>query len=401
MRYLRAVSAAAPRPALFTAAYARVLALHTCYGISLATFLLFPKYVVTQLGASPTEVGNAMAIFGVANVLTVPLVGIGVDRFGRRTFILMGLFAMGVSALGFVFIDEMGPTLYLLRALQGSSFAFVWLSSATLVTDSAPPERLGQGLALLGATMHGTNAVVPMLVELASEKVGWNPVFITSAVAAAVAAAIALGVRSSPRDDPASPPSRLLSMLRRGPVQRIVLVSLCAGTVLATLTTFIQPYALERGSVRVGGFFLAFSITVMIVRVVLGAWMDRGNRWVVCTSAMAIYAALLLLAPRISVSTLPLLGCLFGLVHGFFIPTFNAMSLVGAPALERGRILALLSGGFNIGHAFSSFAFGALAATAGYGSTFTAAAWFAIMGTVLLLAFRGAARWSSASGADD
>jgi len=383
---------------LFNRAYLRVLAFHTLYGLSLASFLLFPKYAVSALDASPAEVGRAMALFGVANFLTVPFVGVGVDRLGRRAFLVAGVVLMGLSALAFVWIDHVGAGLYFCRALQGCSFACVWIAAATLVADSVPSQRLAQALALLGATMHGTNALVPVVVERASEAYGWSPVFLAAAGATVLALGLVAGLGSAPlRREGQESPSALFALLRRGALQRAVTVSLCVGATVATLTTFIQPYALERGIVRIGGFFLAFSLTVLFVRVILGSWMDRVDRWRVCAVAMSGYALLLLFAPSVRAATLPLLGVLFGLVHGFFLPSFNAMTLVGTDARERGRVLALLSGGFNVGHALSTFTLGSLAAAVGYGATFTATLPFALAGGALLLAVRGASRWSGAA----
>ena len=116
----------------------------------------------------------------------------------------------------------------------------------------------------------------------------------------------------------------------------------------------IQPHAIARGILRVASFFTAFAVAAVSVRVVLGGFMDRGNRYVICLVSLAGYAVLLLATRDVTGTTLPLLGGLLGIVHGFFMPTFMALTLSGAGDTERGRIVALLSGSFNVGFGFGT-----------------------------------------------
>jgi len=395
LRYHRAVPDP-DRPRLLTSDFVRVLALQGTFGASLACYMLLPKYLVTELGAAATEIGGVMATFSLANIVVVPLVGIGVDRFGRRPLIQIGLVILSLSSVGFLFVDSVFPGLYVLRGLQGISFACVFISASTLVIDTAPPERLSQALALFGATMHLMNAIVPWLAERASESLGWQPVFAASLVMALVG----LGVSSTLRervltgDEAVAAPS-MLSLLGRRSFQISLFVMASAGVASATLTTFIQPHAIARGILRVASFFTAFAVAAVSVRVVLGGFMDRGNRYVICLLSLAGYAVLLLATRDVTGTTLPLLGGLLGIVHGFFMPTFLAMNLSGAGDAERGRIVALISGSFNVGFGFGTLGVGAVAAVHGYGAGFGAAAAVVAVAASVMLARPGAARWSA------
>ncbi|MCH2171503.1 MFS transporter [Myxococcota bacterium] len=386
-----------PRPSLFNAAYVRVLLMQGCFGAAMATFVLLPKYLLTELDASVGEIGGVMAAFSLANVMAIPLVGHGVDRVGRREIVLLGLACMLVSTLGFGWIDGMGPSLYFLRGLQGVSFACVYVSASTLIADYAPATRLSQGLALLGATMHATNAIVPWVVERTSEQTDWQTAFGAAALAVVAAMVIALKIPGGPtrRSDPSTVAS-LGTIARRTAFQRGLFVMLMVGTVVAAMTTFVQPLAIERGVQRVATFFLAFSGTAMAVRVLLGGWMDRTNRFRVCVFATGSYGLLLLATLGVTESTLPVLGSLLGFVHGLFFPSFTAMMLQKVDASERGRIMALLSGSFNVGLGVSTFALGLLAGAAGYAASFGVAAASAAAACLMLLSRPGPTRWSAA-----
>jgi MFS family permease len=368
-----------------TGAFARLLAMQVCYGASMASFLLLPKFLARDLRASPGEIGSAIAAFHLANVLFVPLVGIGVDRVGRGAFLLSGSALMVAASLGFPWVAAVDLPLYALRALQGVSFACVYIAASTLVVDHAPPQRLSEALALFGATLHATNASVPWLVERASERFGWAPVFAGAAAAAALGGLLALplGSRSPGSEGAGRGGPGLAGILRRAEVLRAMAVMVLVGVAVASATTFIQPHALERGIPRVAGFFVAFSTAALGVRVFAGPWMDRADRRGQCACAVAGYAGVLLAIPDLTPARLPLLGAVFGFAHGIFMPSFSAMSLEGSGERERGRLVAAISGAFNVGIGGGTWVLGLVAGAAGYAATFPAAA--ACAGAAILL----------------
>ena len=385
------------RPPLFTPAYGRLLALQACFGASMASFVLLPKYLVAELEADPAQLGLVMAGFSVANVAAVPLVGIGVDHFGRRALTIAGLAGLALAALGFAYLDRVDAWVYALRALQGAAFACTHIANSAMVVDHAPPQRLGQALGLMGATYHAMNSFVPWVVERTSEQWGWAPVFWAAGGFAflAVLLALGLGQRGSPPAEAPAPPG-LLAVLGRRPLQYSCLLMALVGVSVATAMTFIQPYALERGIARVASFFVMFSLVAMVVRVGLGSWMDRSDRHWLCVAATAGYALVLLLSGGVTASTLPWLGALMGVAHGLYYPSFQAMNLQGVSPRERGRVLALLSGSLNLGHGGGTLAIGGLAAAVGYATSFVVAAGGAALACGILLARRGASRWSAA-----
>jgi MFS family permease len=328
---------------------------------------------------------------------------VGVDRVGRRAFLLTGCALMVVAAIGFPLLDAVGAPLYALRALQGVSFACVYIAASTLVVDCAPPQRLSEALALFGATLHVMNASVPWVVERASERFGWDGVFAGAAAAAALGGLLAFSVRSrgAAGEGPGAAGPGLTEVLKRAAMLRAVAVMILVGVAVATLSTYVQPYALERGISRVASFFVAFALAALAARVGLGPWMDRADRRLQCAAAVAVYALVLLASPDLSSARLPVLGAAFGFAHGVFMPSFSAMSLQGAGAGERGKIVAAISGAFNVGLGGGTFALGVVASAAGYPLAFRVAAAAPAAALLLLLLVRGAARWSAGTGRAD
>ena len=109
-------------PPLFTRDFVLVLVTQVTFGVAFASFLLLPKYVVTELHGSPSQVGYVGALAVVAAVLASPGCGKLLDRGGRRPLMVAGCLLSGLAALAFLGVTQIGPYLYAVRALQGISY---------------------------------------------------------------------------------------------------------------------------------------------------------------------------------------------------------------------------------------------------------------------------------------
>jgi DHA1 family tetracycline resistance protein-like MFS transporter len=102
-----------------------------------------------KLGASGFEVGLALAVYSLAQMLVSQRWGRFSDRIGRRPVIVAG--AIGTCA-GFVVLATATslPMLFVGRAILGS-FGIGMQTAQAWVADTTPPEDRGRALALLGA----------------------------------------------------------------------------------------------------------------------------------------------------------------------------------------------------------------------------------------------------------
>src|SRR5512142_1167758 len=89
-----------------------------------------------QIGASAVEIGLLFSVFSLMTVLLRPLIGAGLDRYGRRWFFIAGLAAYGLAMLGFAFSAQV-IGLVVARVLQGIASALLWLAINAIVADLA------------------------------------------------------------------------------------------------------------------------------------------------------------------------------------------------------------------------------------------------------------------------
>jgi len=265
----------------------------------------------------------------------------------------------------------------------GASYVFSFNASATLVTEDAPPEKLGQAIGLFGAANMSMNAVSTVMAERIAAAFGWDAVFGSCAAAGLLAIGLSSLIKESERAK-ASGRSHGLMPALRGPLSSVFVVTALAGATFVAMFTFHQPYALELGAKNVAGFFVGFTAAAMTVRLVFGSFGDRMGRRRVAALALVVYALAAEVVGHMNVEWLWAYGALFGVAHGVFYPTLNAYAIAHAPASARGRVMALYNGAFNLGSAAGALGWGALAHRSGYASVFAPAALVATGSAVIL-----------------
>jgi len=371
----------ATRAPMLGPAFVALLAVNVAFSFALSTFFLLPKYMVQELGASPSDVGAVATGFGLTMVVAVPLIGRLLDGSRDRAVLIGGAAVMAVSALGFVFVTELGPSILVLRALQGIALSMFNNAGSVIVAELAPVGRMAQALGLFAGTGMVMTAVAPALVELIAERAGYTPSFALAAGASLVAVALAFRV---PRPTPKPRPrSSLRTLLGRATSLRMIGVLAGTGLGFGVMFSFSSPFALALGIENVRGFFVAFAVGAVLVRFGLGGSIDRIGPRRVATFALAGYGAsvgaMCLLAP----GRLELLGALFGLFHGLFIPAFTAFVVSEAEAHERGKVMSLFNGAFNLGNCLV-VGLGMIAEIHGFPLVFGATGLLVLLGPPLL-----------------
>ena len=370
------------RPRLFTANFTALLVAQTCFGYAFSSFFLLPTFMSRELGASATEVGWVMSLAAAGIVVFLPVVGMAVDRVGRRGFLIAGGLLMSAASLGFLFVDSVGPLLYGLRLLQALAFSMAFAAGGALAVDEAPPERMGQAMGLFGLTFLAMNGVASAAVEQIAEHFSWGGAFAIAGIAALACSLLALRIRENfvpPTGTQATKPRV------RGPVSiRSMLIMACIGAALLAMFNFVQLYAEELGLVDVSLFFVAYAVVASVVRAGFGHLLDEWGHRRVAIASLALYILVVLATARLDVLGLMLIGGLLGLSHGTFYPAFSAASLVAGGPEARGRVIAFVQAAFNVG-AGASALFGMLADRAGYAAVFYAAAAALTFGWLLLV----------------
>jgi len=192
---------------------------------------LLPIYA-QELGASASDIGGLFAVFSLAMIVVRPLVGMAIDRYGRRSFLLAGLGAYILAMAVFALSDTI-VMLYVARLMQGIGAAITWIAAYTIAAELAVAERRGEAIgAADGASergaVYGAIAAFGILVWLPLRS-GWILVFVGYTVCALIGVYLAwrrvpdskASMPPTPSETPARPLSatprwRPLAQLNRG-----------------------------------------------------------------------------------------------------------------------------------------------------------------------------------------
>jgi MFS family permease len=401
-------------PPVWTKAFVTVVTTQMAFGYASSAFVLLPKYLSTELHASASDIGHVMAVTGLAAVAAIPFVGAAIDRFGRKPLVILGCVLTAIYSFGFLGVHELGLLMYALQMLGGVAFMIAFNAAGTLVTDQAPPERLGQAIGIFGASNMVMSAVAPGVGEVLAEGVGWHAMFMLSGGVALLALGLALRIEetspyhgaararvalddggagaadgdASVRLDSIPPiPGGLglhatFALWRRQLPHSIAMATCGAG--YGAISTFYQPHVIAQGAVHVSGFFIGFTIAAVGVRLLFGSLPDRVGRRRVSIGSFAGFASVALLMTQLTPDTLFLFGFLFGCAHGVFYPALSALCVEQAGVSERGRAMTLVMGSFRLGNVISALLLGWVAEAYGFPVVFVLASLVCWVGVAAL-----------------
>jgi MFS family permease len=139
----------------FSVVFATILIDFVGFSVLIPVLPLFAD----RLGASSLQVGWIVALYGLAQLLFLPVWGWVSDRVGRRPVILVSLLGTAVS-FAVLATAESIPVVYLARALTGLFAASIGAAQA-VVTDLTPPAERTSGMGLIGAAFGASLVVGP------------------------------------------------------------------------------------------------------------------------------------------------------------------------------------------------------------------------------------------------
>ena len=208
---------------------------------------LVPVYAV-DLGASGFQVGLIIAAFNVARTVFNPISGRLSDRWGRKPFIVLGLFLYAAVSVFYVMSIRV-DSLILVRLLHGFTSVLVVPVALALAADIAPQQRLGLYMGTLNMAVMLGLGIGPALGGFIREFFGMAVAFYTMgglALFTLIGVAIFLprDTRQGPdqRERPAAP---LRQLLKHRVVQGLFLLRFFIAAGQGSVYTFLPILALR------------------------------------------------------------------------------------------------------------------------------------------------------------
>jgi MFS family permease len=294
-----------------------------------------------DLGLSPAEIGLLSSTFFFTFAAVQIPVGMVLDRFGPRLWLLVGAAITVVGTLVFALAQSPG-VLILGRALLGLGTAGSLVASLAVYAERFPPARFGTlaGLHVGIGTLGTLIATAPLAVSTAT--IGWRESF---AAVGAFTLVIGLLIAVVVKDDAPTHARReswwesvsgILAVIRTPSVGRLFVMNLVVYSSFALIVglwggpylAHTYGYGLEER-----GFFLLIPVLTQILGSVLWGPMDRvagSHKRPVLVGAVATAAALACLA---------VVGTLSPFMLAVWFAAFGFLSAYAPVLIAHGRAL--------------------------------------------------------------
>lgn len=342
-------------------------------GYAASSFLapLLPLYLISQ-GHTESFVGLVLAAFNVASFFSRPVWGALSDRGKLRPSltgagVLVGTAYAGYLVPGAVFV-------FLVRAVHGIGWGGVNVVGSAWMALLAPAGRRAEALGWYTMAQRVGTAVGPITSLWVLGALGYSPAFMIGASVAYLIAVSAFFTRGGVEERPATGPSR-------GPWYRnIVEPGAMLGATLVTLMSFSGPalnaymplYFRQLGLEHVEFYYLAYGITGIVCRPVIGMFADRIGRMRAVTLGFALQVC--------GLALLGLTGSLPGIIAGMAVhtvgyaisePSLYALGIDRTTPARRGAAMATITMAFQLGGGIGAAAIGAMFEFMGYRNAYS------------------------------
>lgn len=372
--------ASGPGPAALGVVFGVVFLDLVGFGIVLPLIPFFAD----SMGATPLIVGVIVASYSLMQLVFSPVWGSLSDRFGRRPFLVLGLFGSAASYVVFG-LAETVAVLLVSRVVGGSMGATVPVAQA-VVADSTAPEERARGMGMIGAAFALGFIFGPAIGGFLSQWGYAVPGFVAAGLTGANAvAAIFLLPESLPperrirgRTGLAGLRQRVAAVravLGRTELTRPILVLFVMTWGFAGITTTLPLYLddpLGMTAAAAGGLFAYLGLIASVVQGrLIGPLVDRhGEKSVAVAGGLTLAVGMLMIGTIPSFAALFVALALVGAGWGCVVPSIHSMISRRASDREQGEVLGVnqssASAARVVGPISAGWGFGALGPQLGF-----------------------------------
>jgi MFS family permease len=298
---------------------------------SFSTFFLFPLFI-TNHGGSKADIGIIMGVFTLSAVLCRPWISHMIDRIGRRRSYSIGCAIMSILPLIYLFfrgdLSHFYLPLILVRILHGVGLALCFTSVFTYVADIIPQERLNEGIGMFGISGVTGLAIGPAIGEIIIRTFGFSVFFLSSAGMATLGLLLTLPLPESFTCASQESSQSFFTVLKKRRSLTVAVLALIFGFGLSATGNFVSPFAKEQGLPFISLFYITYSSSAVLARLIGGRFADRvGEDQIIPYGQILAGGALLFLIFLGGNMILAFSGLLLGFGHGLLFPCLNSLAI--------------------------------------------------------------------------
>ncbi len=357
-----------------------------CFAANFLQNLAFTLYLhlsgfLLALGADEVRIGLIVSVTAATAIVWRPPLGTLMDTRGRRGVILAGGVLNVVVCALYPTVRDLGVWLYVVRAAHGIAEATLFTALMTHAADLLPPTRRTEGIGLYGISGLLPMSLSGVLGDVILHHGDYVDLFHVSAVFAAASLLLSLPLRDVRHPAGELPGRGFLASLAQRDLVPLWFIGLVFATALTAQFTFVKTFVLATGVGSVGGFFTAYAIAAIVLR--LGfAWVPErvGPKRALMPALATLALGYVLLAGARTPTAIAVAGACAGLGHGFTFPILSGLVVERARTRERGAATSIFTALFDAGALVGGPLLGAIIRDVGYGAMFLCAAGLVALG---------------------
>lgn len=319
-----------------------------------------PDYL-SSLGGAEYK-GLIIALFTLTAAISRPFSGKLTDNIGRVPVMIVGSAVCVVCGMLYPLLSSVSGFLFL-RLVHGFSTGFKPTATAAYIADIIPRERWGEALGMHGLAFSLGMAIGPAVGSLIRQLSSIDTLFYASSGMALFSILIILNLGETLRDKKPWSGS-LLRISRHDIIDRgafpAALVTLLYYLAYGVILTLIPDWSGHIGLENKGLFFLAYTLSSLVIRFLAGRASDTyGRLRVVKTGLAVLIVAMVVLGYGHDFFWLIVGASLYGIATGIVSPALNAWTVDLSHPSHRGKALATmyiaLEAGIGFGALFSGW----------------------------------------------
>ncbi len=336
-----------------------------------------PLYIIA-LDYSKSAAGLASSAYTISALIFRPVVGILLDKFGRKNMLVVGTAIIAIVLIPLSFATDI-TLIYVYSFICGMGFSFMSTALSTIVTDLVPDESLAEGLGYFGLSSTLSQAIGPTMALWTIATFDYSGAFLTAAGLAVIALVCTFLIKYEKRraekagiviekkqDVEAEQPKDEEQPAVKVPWWGKIIEPTAAKSgfmicfvtfASASIGTFLATYAQENAIEGIGLFFTIRAIGTAISRLFAGKVTETiGNSKTMKISLLIMIVGYFGIAMSKTLLPLVIIGFLYALGNGFFHITCNVAAVLETPRARRGAANAtfylLMDAGLGVGSAF-------------------------------------------------
>ena len=306
-----------------------------------------PIYITRDLHIDEKSVGVILGIFSISSLIVRPLVGIAIDRIGRKIIYIPGVILFGFCVIGYPLVSSF-VMIMVIRALHGISWATITTSNSTMIADIVDRKYRGSAIGFFSLSISTGMAIGPAAGVFLMNHISFTDICVSGVIIVALSLLSSYSIKLPPLiKDKTKITIKTLYELK---VLPIAIMYMLYGASYSAATIFSSLHGLDLKVKHLWLFFVILAVFMGIFRPYVGKLVDRtGPGKILYTGFALLVLGLIMLGFAKGTILFHLSAVLLGTATGFIMPTCMTMIINIAGPTRRGAATATFYTAFDIG----------------------------------------------------